>query len=131
MQANRNMERARKKHPFTSYPAAKHPKQQNAVTDIRLQPEDFFYWRCMNAYFSSHNNFANLGSFAKVSVPVRSVIPLVQVFLLRSCVTLGCVVLLVRQLPVWAAIITLSVYMYYALQNLTRHSLVVLTRYQW
>ena len=97
------MERARKKHPFTSYPAAKHPKQQNAVTDIRLKPEDFFYWRCMNAYFSSHNNFANLGSFAKVSVPVRSVIPLVQVFLLRSCVTLGCVVLLVRQLPVWMA----------------------------
>ena len=25
--------------------------------------------------FSSHNNFANLGSFAKVSVPVRSIIP--------------------------------------------------------
>ena len=25
--------------------------------------------------FSSHNNFANLGSFAKVSVPVGSIIP--------------------------------------------------------
>ena len=28
MQANRKIHLARKKHPFTSYPAAKHPKQQ-------------------------------------------------------------------------------------------------------
>ena len=33
----------RKKHPFTSYPAAKHPKRSKfAITDIREKPANFF-----------------------------------------------------------------------------------------
>ena len=43
MQANRNNIYARKKHPFTSYPAAKRPKQNKlAVPNIREKPVDFF-----------------------------------------------------------------------------------------
>ena len=35
---------ARKKHPFTSYLAAKHPKHsQFAITDMREKPVNFFY----------------------------------------------------------------------------------------
>ena len=34
---------ARKKHPFTSYPAAKHPKHSKfAITDRRQKPGDLF-----------------------------------------------------------------------------------------
>ena len=37
---------ARKKHTFTGYPAAKHPKHSKfTITDIREKPVDFF--RCM------------------------------------------------------------------------------------
>ena len=40
MQADRNIY-ARKKHPFTGYPAAKHPKHNKlAVTDIQEKPVD-------------------------------------------------------------------------------------------
>ena len=35
---------ARKKHPFTSYPASKHPKHSEfAITDMREEPVDFLY----------------------------------------------------------------------------------------
>ena len=35
---------ARKKHPFTSYPAAKHTKHSKfAITDMRRKPVDFSY----------------------------------------------------------------------------------------
>ena len=58
-----------KKHQFTSYPAEKHPKcSKFAITDMRQKLVDFFYCNPLN-------NFANLGSFAKVSVPVRTIIP--------------------------------------------------------
>ena len=61
----------RKNDPFTSYPAAKHPKHNKlAITDIREKPVDSFN----DIYFSSRNNFANLGFFAKVSVPIGSII---------------------------------------------------------
>ena len=34
----------RKKHPFTGYPAAKHPKHSKfAITDMREKPVNFFY----------------------------------------------------------------------------------------
>ena len=66
MQANRNIHLCQEKRPFTSYPAAKHPKHNKlAVTDIRAKPVDFI----------SRNNFANLAFFAKVSVSVGSIIP--------------------------------------------------------
>ena len=46
MQANRNILYiyARKKHLFTGYPAAKHPKLSKfAITDIREKPVNFFH----------------------------------------------------------------------------------------
>ena len=67
---------ARKKRPFTSYPAAKHPKHSEfAVTDMQQIPLEFLllYSTCVD--FNSRNSFANLGSFAKGSVPVQSIIP--------------------------------------------------------
>ena len=42
------------------------------------------YWRHTGAHFIPRNNFANLGSFAKVSVPVRTVIPW-----FKSCYFIG------------------------------------------
>ena len=33
------------------------------------------YWHRTGAYFSPSNNFANLGFFAKISVPAGSIIP--------------------------------------------------------
>ena len=52
--------------PFTSCPAAKHPKR--SIVGL------FILYRT-GVGFSSRNNFANLGSFAKVSIPVQSIIP--------------------------------------------------------
>ena len=69
-----------KKHPFTSYPAAKHPKHHKlVVTDIRENQYTFLLtpYR-MGVNSSSCNNFANLGSFAKVSVSVESINPLLH-----------------------------------------------------
>ena len=64
---------ARKQHPFTSYPAAKHPKQNKlGVTDLREKPANLFN---DTADFFSRNNFANLGFFAKASVPVGTITP--------------------------------------------------------
>ena len=43
MQANRTYIYAKKKHPFASYPAAKHPKHSKlAVADVRQKPVDLF-----------------------------------------------------------------------------------------
>ena len=64
-----------KKHPFTSYPAEKHPKRSKfAVTDLRQKPVDHFIVQ-HGRRLTSGNNFANLGSFAKVSVPLQFIIP--------------------------------------------------------
>ena len=47
--------------PFTSYPAAKHPKYSDfAFTNIREKPANFFLLYDMRDSFSSRNNFANL-----------------------------------------------------------------------
>ena len=70
MQANRNRNLWEEKHPFTGYPAIKHPKHRKfAITDIREKPVNFFY--CSTRAFSLAN-FAKPGSFAKVSVPVHN-----------------------------------------------------------
>ena len=68
----------RTKHPFTSYPAEKHPKQQTCGYRHTTKTSGLFYWHRTGADYSSHNNFANLGSFAKVSIPVGSIIPWLQ-----------------------------------------------------
>ena len=61
----------RKKHPFTGYPAVKHSKHRKfAITNIREKPVNFFLLFNMGVDFSLRNNFANSGSFAKVSIPV-------------------------------------------------------------
>ena len=53
-------------------PQQKHPKHSKfAVTDIREKPVDFLLLFNTGVDFSLRNNFANSGSFAKVSVPVH------------------------------------------------------------
>ena len=47
---------ARKKHPFASYSKADIPQKTSFINTVD---------------FSSRNNFPNLGSFAKVSIPVK------------------------------------------------------------
>ena len=44
------------------------------LTNIQEKPADLFYDTTEGVDFSSQNNFANFGSFAKVSVPVESMI---------------------------------------------------------
>ena len=63
-------------HPFACYPASKH---QNAAS-LALQAYEksqwtFFYGATRAIDFSSRNNFTNLGSFAKIFVPVETTIP--------------------------------------------------------
>ena len=61
-----------KKHPFTSYPAAKHVKHSKfAITGHARKTSELFSLFNTGVDFSLHNNFANSGSFAKVSVPVH------------------------------------------------------------
>ena len=72
---------ARKKHPFTSYPAGKHPKIQQVChyRHARKTRGPFFLYNT-GFDFSSSNNFANSGSFAKVSISVETIISwLIQV----------------------------------------------------
>ena len=60
---------------FTSYPAEKHPKSSKfAITYMLQKPVDFFLYDTSVGFNSRHNS-ANLGSFAKVSVPLQSIIP--------------------------------------------------------
>ena len=59
-----------RKTPIYKISRSKAPKtQQTCVTDIQEKSVDFFN------DFVPRNNFANLAFFAKVSVPVGSIIP--------------------------------------------------------
>ena len=59
--------------PIRSYPAAKHLKHRKfAITDIQEKPVNFFLLFNTGVNFSLRNNFANSGSFGKVSVPVHN-----------------------------------------------------------
>ena len=72
MQANRKYIYVSKTHTFTCCPTAKHPKHnQLAVKNILEKAVDFFM---VKHNFISCNNFANLDSFAKFSISVRSII---------------------------------------------------------
>ena len=63
------------KAPIYKLSRGKVPKHSKfTVTDIRENQWTFFY----GADFSSRNNFSNLGSFAKVFVPVKSIIPCIN-----------------------------------------------------
>ena len=63
-----------KKHLFTSYPAAKHQNTANLGLQTYVD-------------FSSCNNFANIGSFAKISVHVYTIIPWYSKGIFRSCIS--------------------------------------------
>ena len=67
---------ARKKHPFASCPVAKHPNAAN----LRLQIYDKNQWTFFNDTARASNLAPNLGSFAKVSAPVKKYNSLVTYF---------------------------------------------------
>ena len=69
MQANRNTHLCQEKTP--NYNKAPNTKQTCGYREIQGNPVNFFN----GVDFSSRNNFGNLGSFAKASVPVASIIP--------------------------------------------------------
>ena len=46
-----------------------------AITDVRQKPGDSILLYDTGVGFNSRNNFANLGSFAKFSIPVQFIIP--------------------------------------------------------
>ena len=79
-----------KKHPFTSYLAEKHPKRSKfAITDMRQKPVNLFLLYVTSVGFNSRNNFVNLGSFAKVSVPLKFIIPWTKSLLHHSVVKMN------------------------------------------
>ena len=59
-----------KTHPFASCPSAKH---QN-IASLGLQTYEKNQWTFLWYRTGSCNNFVNLGSFAKISVPAESII---------------------------------------------------------
>ena len=66
----------RKKHPFTSYPAEKHPKmEQICYYRHATKTSGLFLLYDTGVGFNSRDNFANLDFFAKVSVPLQFIIP--------------------------------------------------------
>ena len=68
MQTNRNIHLFQEK-ALTSYPTTKHPKHSKfTITDMREKPADLFYCTAQASTFAPRNNFADLGSFAKVFV---------------------------------------------------------------
>ena len=74
---------ARKKHPFARYPAAKHSKQQ--ICHTRKTSELFFLFNT-GVDFSLRNNFANSGSFSKVSVRVHNYNSLIQTIIISGVI---------------------------------------------
>ena len=65
----------RKKHPFASHPAAKHPNAANSGLQTCDKSQWTYLLTSQGGHFIPHNNFANFGSFAKVPVPVTTIIP--------------------------------------------------------
>ena len=61
------------KHPSTSYPAVKHPKQQVGHQPQHPRNNSEFFWAGA-VRWHPQNNFAHLGAFTKVFVLVKSII---------------------------------------------------------
>ena len=55
----------KQKHPFTSYPAAKHQNTANLMLQTYKKNQWTFLWYRMSIDFSSHDNFANFRFFCK------------------------------------------------------------------
>ena len=72
--------------PFTSYPAAHKALKTQQICQYRLarKTRGLFLLHDSNVDFSSCSKFANVGSFAKVSTPVRSIIPCWRWFIYGS-----------------------------------------------
>ena len=65
-----------KRHPFTSYSTAKHSKHSKfAITDMREKPADLFRCTTRASALAPAIILQTKGSFAKVLVPVESIIP--------------------------------------------------------
>ena len=77
MQANRNIHLFWKKAPIYKLSRSKSPKPQQIRHSRHTRKISGLFLLCNTGVdFSSRNNLANLGSFAKVSVPVQFIIPL-------------------------------------------------------
>ena len=76
MQVKKNIHLCQEKN--THWQVIPQQSTQN-TTNLQLQTYEknkwTFYWHLMGVGFSFRNNFANLGSFAKVSFPVAVIIP--------------------------------------------------------
>ena len=66
---------ARKKHLFTSYPAAKHQNAANLGLQTYEKNQWTFLWHHAVVNCIASNNLSNLGSFARVLVPVITITP--------------------------------------------------------
>ena len=67
-----------KKPPFIR-PAVKHQNAANLMLQTYEKNQQTFLWYHTGVDFNPRNNFTSLGYFAKVSVPVESIIPLFNV----------------------------------------------------
>ena len=75
MQVNKNIHLCQEKTPIYKLSAAKHSKNHKlAVVDIRQKPVEFFT-DTARAPTLAPAIICELGSFAKASIPVRSIIP--------------------------------------------------------
>ena len=64
-----------KKHPSTSYSAAKHQNAANLGLQTYEKNQQTILWYRTDVDFIGRNIFSNLGSFAKVFVPAKTIIP--------------------------------------------------------
>ena len=76
---------ARKKHPSSGYPSAKHPKHSKfAIIDRHTRKtNELFLERRPGINSSSRNNFKSSGFFAKVFIPVHIYNSLLQCAMVR------------------------------------------------
>ena len=80
MQANRKIHLMfSKKHLFACFPVA------NLALQTYEETSGLFLWHHTGGDFSSRNTFTNLGSFAKVSFSVETVIPWFTFGYFKSC----------------------------------------------
>ena len=77
MQVNRNIHLCKEKVPIYKLSRSQAPKTPQICITTDMQKKNQWTFLLYNAAvdFSSRNNFANLGSFAKISVPVQTIIP--------------------------------------------------------
>ena len=76
MQANKKYIYASEKAPIYMLSRSKAPKRRKFECHKQTRKTSrLFLWHCMGVELSSQNNYTNLSSFAKVSIPVETIIP--------------------------------------------------------